>query len=216
MSDTVGVQIGPGTVHQPGGRRAADHRRSADHRRARRVGDGNSRGAPPVRRRASERPVPRRGPRSPRCRPSGGSTGRSPRSRAIDTDVPEAQQRKIRANRWPHACRSTSTSPSDHTRATSPSSPAARTSRGSRSPRSTSARCSPTGSGRSVTAVLTSATLPSSLAASSRPARGDLRAERRRQPVRLRIERLALLRHAPPRPAIRRSSPAPCTTSSPR
>ena len=75
---------------------------------------------------------------------------------------------------------------------------AAPTTRGSRSLRSTSdRRCGP-GVWDQRTAILTSATVPSSLVESRRAAgRGD-RPGRRREPVRLRVTGVALLRDAPP------------------
>ena len=177
MSDTVGVQIGAGRFAALAAalRRVIDDPTIVARRVRRRL--GGARAARAARRHAGC-PIAAPGRPAGRCSSRRADAGRRPRrtrcARSRPTSAPASTTPSSACcarSRWRRGCRTTSTSRSASTTATSRSSPAAPSTRGSRSPRSTSARSSQAGIWSQRTAILTSATIPTSLAAHGRPRR---------------------------------------------
>ena len=203
MSDTVGLEIGGGRFTTL---TAALKRILDDPTVVGPIAEGGRRGA--------RRPRPMLGQRVPtpfpdrRCRIDAGRPAlaacRRPRTRCAPSTPMSTRPSSASCapSSWPPGCRRPSTSRSASWRATWRSWAA-----GPTIPRLEIAPLDvgptlATGVWARRTAILTSATIPSSLAATSRPARRRVRRHRRRQPVRLRAPRAALLRAPHARPAL--------------
>ena len=200
------------------GTRAPDPRRPDARRRGRRARRRAARGASgrtPAS--ACRRRYPTRSTRSS-SRPATASTGSRAALRAIDTQIEDAKQRKLRAqtmtgraDRAPrHRARATTTG-------TSTSCPARPSTRASRSRRSTSARRCATGVWGERTRDPHQRDDPGVARRPRRPAAGRHRRRRRRQPVRLRAPtRSCTARMHLPDPRSDEATATRCTTSWPR